>query len=448
MLEPAVKHNPGNVASRFDQIVSVYHRIELDLRKKDLDFHSVKTLLNQTEKFAGSYTSREEQGPVFFDMRIKNHWFNRWQTEPGKKWVISDSLMTYILKLIILKDITQYFITIASMMFEISYYKNLRRRIFAAKKAGEGFYLEKTIGGIKLSSDYRAYRANNIGIEIENYNKLFKALSPVTKEKLNKLLKFGSSVLGVDLYSTAPQKNDSTVVFINHASQFLEDTLISIGHYGYSASVARLNDWPEFMQINVPHNEKFSDLLNKLQIAEGITNDRQSRKRKMTDPDFGEVIYDYGDKRWEYLNMPCSEKEALLGGHCGNVPGALPTDRILSFRVKTKIGKKYYWVPKLTFILKLSALKGSKKIGSKSKIDGMLGEMKGSYNSKPTAAMKPYIMDILIHPYVSGIVGGGYHKENNFNYHSDLNDNDKLRIKEEREKRVLKPLNIKQTERG
>jgi hypothetical protein len=102
---------------------------------------------------------------------------------------------------------------------------------------------------------------------------------------------------------------------------------------------------------------------------------------------------------WKLSRAYCSE-EAKAMGHCGNVVGQEKTDeRILSLRKPVKAGKEDMWEPHLTFILEPN---------------GLLGEMKGKANAKPTAAYHKYIVSLLEDPRIKGIRGGGYAPERNF----------------------------------
>jgi len=97
-------------------------------------------------------------------------------------------------------------------------------------------------------------------------------------------------------------------------------------------------------------------------------------------------------KGWKWLSLGkgyCKE-ESTAGGHCGNV-GAKPGDDILSLRDPEN---KVY----ATFIIN----------------DGMLGEMKGWGNHKPSPKLHPAIIELLKHPIVKHIRGGGYAPEQNF----------------------------------
>jgi hypothetical protein len=90
-------------------------------------------------------------------------------------------------------------------------------------------------------------------------------------------------------------------------------------------------------------------------------------------------------------------------GHCGN-SGAREGDDILSLRDPE--GKAH-----LTFIVN----------------DGKLGEMKGRANSKPSKRYHPAILELLKHPEIHTIRGGGYAPERNFSL-DDLDEAQRRQI--------------------
>ena len=117
------------------------------------------------------------------------------------------------------------------------------------------------------------------------------------------------------------------------------------------------------------------------------------------------IIIKFGeDRAWWLLPRSGCDNEASAGGHCGNVPTAKSGQRILSYRTKDNEGNWTVW---LTFILWEN---------------GYLGEMKGANNQKPLPKFYPYIVALLKKSeLISGIKGGGYEPENNFQF-DDLSD--------------------------
>lgn len=131
---------------------------------------------------------------------------------------------------------------------------------------------------------------------------------------------------------------------------------------------------------------------------------------------------------WVNLNRPSCGIEGDAMGHCGNNQYiARNTQTVLSYRVPVDAEgnhvdpKKHtgvYWRPSLTFILDME--------------NGMLGEMKGRANAKPSKKYHPQITKLLLNPLIKGIAGGGYEAHNNFS----LND---LGAEKKKELLAIKP---------
>ena len=124
-------------------------------------------------------------------------------------------------------------------------------------------------------------------------------------------------------------------------------------------------------------------------------------RNRMIEPDEdAEIVIDFGDGYawWDLQKAHCG-READAMGHCGNSPRSHTSDTILSLRKSIKTAKGIFHAPALTFILRG---------------DGFLTEMKGRGNDKPTERYHKYIVPLLRHPSIKGIIGGGYMPENNF----------------------------------
>jgi len=126
----------------------------------------------------------------------------------------------------------------------------------------------------------------------------------------------------------------------------------------------------------------------------------------------GEIIIEFDDVyHWALLSTPEEMKvEAQAMRHCG-----VPTRSgsvLLSLRSPGKVGQRahltFEWIP----------LDPEKPFIPQNW--GVLGEMKGYANSKPKEKYHPYIIELLLHPCIQSIIGGGYHPESNF----DLSDLD------------------------
>lgn len=107
--------------------------------------------------------------------------------------------------------------------------------------------------------------------------------------------------------------------------------------------------------------------------------------------------------KWVSLGRGSCSQEAKAMGHCGN-SGASEGDDILSLRDPE--GKAH-----LTFIVN----------------DGILGEMKGRGNSKPSSRYHQAILELLKHPSIHVVKGGGYAPERNFSL-NDLPENERKQI--------------------
>ena len=109
--------------------------------------------------------------------------------------------------------------------------------------------------------------------------------------------------------------------------------------------------------------------------------------------------------RWLTLGRGYCKQEGDAAGHCGNV-GEKPGDNIYSLRdPENRVH--------LTFIIN----------------NGVLGEMKGRANNKPSPKYHPAIIELLRSKNVGSIMGGGYAPENNF----ELDD-----LPEETQQQLLK----------
>ena len=159
------------------------------------------------------------------------------------------------------------------------------------------------------------------------------------------------------------------------------------------------------------------DLHNELQKIETdwletLKDDKRAIQHggSMTDMDSGEVgdwkeLYDvmmeFEDGGcWFNLNRSHCEKEGESMGHCGNKADFDENETIYSYRTPSK-DKDGYWIPHLTFIY--------------NNMTGLLGEMKGYGNKKPSEKYHNVIEALITSPWVKeGIRGGGYLPEENF----------------------------------
>jgi hypothetical protein len=158
---------------------------------------------------------------------------------------------------------------------------------------------------------------------------------------------------------------------------------------------------PQVNQVEWSADLLPSELFQRLERAENEWKQKQEEELEMEPDD--QIVIDYGKYAWVKLDREYCELEGRAMGHCGNTGTPQAGDRILSFRTKVDGGKQR---PHLTFILDKN---------------GLLGEMKGRGNDKPSEKYHPYIIDLLKQDFVKGIKGGGYMPENNFDL-SDLDE--------------------------
>lgn len=129
----------------------------------------------------------------------------------------------------------------------------------------------------------------------------------------------------------------------------------------------------------------------------------EDQKRVVDAPgpeDGGVILIDFGDGvAWWDLETAYCPQEAACMGHCGNSPRSETDDTILSLRKEFPMQGEMKYSCMLTFI---------------KNENGMLTEMKGRGNDKPAARYHKYIVPLLRHESIEGIIGGGYMPENNF----------------------------------
>lgn len=134
-------------------------------------------------------------------------------------------------------------------------------------------------------------------------------------------------------------------------------------------------------------------------------------KRYRKGSEDGRVVVDLNDVsgfqgwKWVALDRGSCNKEGDAAGHCGNAAGH-PGDNILSLRDLDNFVH-------LTFINN----------------KGILGEMKGRGNSRPSKKYHPAIIKLLLSNEIASLKGGGYAEENNFSF-TDLTEDEQKYIKE------------------
>jgi hypothetical protein len=191
-------------------------------------------------------------------------------------------------------------------------------------------------------------------------------------------------------------------------AQFTPEVKEKIEHFAGSQHI------PEVAKVRFDKTHDLDSGMKVLEGAEGDYNKRIGGKLNIVTPDENTVkVLDVGDgKAWYSLGRGSCSAEGKAMGHCGNVPSEKPGDRVLSLRTEHKgAGSQTFHEPHATFIVN----------------GGYLGEMKGRGNTKPAQRYHKAIADLLLHPKIKGIVGGGYLHHQNFNI-DDLEPEQKLRV--------------------
>lgn len=144
---------------------------------------------------------------------------------------------------------------------------------------------------------------------------------------------------------------------------------------------------------------------------------RKRSKGAFEDPDATLLIRFPNGLAWYDLGRPSCEREAEAMGHNGNGHRSTSSDTILSLRESVpQADGRVLFKPVLTFVIDE---------------DGMLGEMKGRFNQKPGREYHNEIVELLRHPMVQGIKGGGYKPENNFSL-QDLDEETRQELLDEK----------------
>jgi hypothetical protein len=139
-------------------------------------------------------------------------------------------------------------------------------------------------------------------------------------------------------------------------------------------------------------------LMKQFEVASEEWADDQERVVDLAED--AEIVIDFGDGvAWWNLLKPYCPIEGDCMGHCGNEPRESSDDTILSLRKEFPTDGEMRYSCMVTFILTSN---------------GMLTEMKGRGNKKPAPRYHKYIVALLRHDIVDGIIGGGYMPEENF----------------------------------
>lgn len=262
--------------------------------------------------------------------------------------------------------------------------------------------------------------------EAQNYLAMFNDLignNDTAKQAIDKYIKWARNTL---------KKNDRIVWFLRWVRIEVAGRM---QHIDSDAELARLNKrlQTDFTRNDmVPINNLMTNLEHYLSMPihpiQSVVWGKQSPQELLADfremeADWREtsnernlIDYPEGDEpkmilqfpdgyAWFDLETPYCDREAKAMGHCGNRASYKHGETILSLRKLARSADgSTYWYPVATFILD---------------DNGVLGEMKGRANEKPTEKYHPYIIALLKHDIIQGIKGGGYRPEANFKM-SDL----------------------------
>jgi len=222
------------------------------------------------------------------------------------------------------------------------------------------------------------------------------------------------------------KKDDRVVWFLRNyradPKLWSDDTKKSLEHF---MSMTHLKD---IEKLKFEAKWSYDDGINKLQEVE------QSAICKLGDkgaalPEQGKKIVDLGSGwAWWDLQTTSDKEEGNAMGHCGNTASPHEGDTVLSLRQEKKIGTATFYQPNLTFILN----------------DGVLGEMKGRANERPSEKYHKYIVKLLKAPMVKHVWGGGYEPYRNFSF-DDLSEAEQaeiLKLKPDIDLQRLKPINV------
>lgn len=212
-------------------------------------------------------------------------------------------------------------------------------------------------------------------------------------------------------HSKMPNENWSLWATRAHradSSKFTPEMKQKVEHFAGSQHL------PEVEKLRFEKHHDLDTGVKMMEDAEGEYNKRIGANLNLVKPDHQtKKIMDVGNNMsWFSLGRGSCSAEGKAMGHCGNVPSKAPGDRVLSLRTVHKDSKgNELHEPHATFIAN----------------GGYLGEMKGRGNTKPAKKYHKAVADLLLHPKIKGIVGGGYLHHQNFSV-NDLDAEHRERV--------------------
>lgn len=202
-------------------------------------------------------------------------------------------------------------------------------------------------------------------------------------------------------------KNNAAIYYENGTqsalgslSKYILQDINGLHHYIRNATV---NDYRRVMAVPFA-NQTPRQLRSQLDAAEEL--DEQEADEKLLSEESGEVIMEFEDGYYWVLLRDHEEME-LEGQamrHCGTPEEG---NYLISLRSPTPSGVKAH----VTFEWAPQSMDGYYFDETNW---GYIGEMKGRANTKPKAKYHPYIVELLRHPAIQVVVGGGYDPKNNF----------------------------------
>jgi hypothetical protein len=196
----------------------------------------------------------------------------------------------------------------------------------------------------------------------------------------------------------------------NKPEDFTPEVKQELEHFGGSTHI------PEVAKVRFDKQHDLHTGMKMFQDAYDQYNNRIKENKNLVKPSEKTQKVVEGAKpnrHWFGLGVGACRNEGKAMGHCGNVPSEVEGDKLLSLRTEYKVGDKIYHEPHLTFVVN----------------NGLLGEMKGRGNTKPSKEYHRDIANLLKNPNIKGVIGGGYAPENNFEF-NDLSPELQREVKE------------------
>jgi len=324
--------NPVDYKQKYLHQWKIFFDIDKELKRKHKDVISALKEFNKATKPLGRASATPgNYGDWEKIKKIIIREYKKWYSAPKNKYIVSESFITYYMRLVLVVSIMDYFDKTFNWFLEARAFKNIRR---IAKKSEDSY-----LGPHDIDRHLRNYRSQFIEMDkgkeaIKLLQSLVFSLSDSTRKKLIKLGNLMIEVMGTNFME---HLLSGDIMGLAHEMQYYHNTLQDLRHFEYSMLIAQENNIRDYRRIIVHPNADIHDLMQGLYAIE--RNVEELTKDNDVEPTKGEVIIDFGDARWEMLPVGQCRNEATLMSHCGNV-GGNHNSRILSFRVKVKKKRK------------------------------------------------------------------------------------------------------------